>query len=114
MKDPITPLTPQQAAKVDRNVDLENYPERLIEGFDQFDNCALGGSIDESMSARFARWCQSPNRVKRGVGRFMSTWLGWIQKDHGARAIEGDAERARTIEKLEENSGEIPHSEGAD
>lgn len=100
----VTPLTPEQTAIQEKQVDNYNYLHRLLIGLDDFTNVVVfNGECDETISAHTARMAMK----HEFVGVVMSKALDLIQKNHGAKAIAGDTERAKTIINIEENSGAI-------
>ena len=97
MSDPITPLTPEQVATQKAHAAAESYLHRDLVAFDQMVNVIADGHPDETISSRAAR----ADLKGHWWGRAMSRFLDLFQKDHGAKAMIGDAERAETVEKLE-------------
>lgn len=111
MTDPITPLTPQQERIAKKVAATENYLKRDGVALDQFANVVTDGSPDETISSRMARWDKQGTGIKHHVGRFMSKALNLFSKDHGAKAEASDFERAQAVEKIEENTGNLPLEE---
>ncbi len=103
MSSPIVPLTPQQTTKQMNKAAQERYVKRVLIGFDQFVNTVAGGHPDETISARSAR--AATERKTWGIA--MSSFLNLFQKDHGAKAVAGDLQRADTVEYLEQSSGDV-------
>ena len=97
MSDPITPLTPEQLAAQEAQAAKEGYVHRDLVALDQLANVLSGGFPDETISSRSAR----ADLKGRWWGRAMSWFLDRFQKNHGAKAMAGDLERAETVEKLE-------------
>jgi hypothetical protein len=89
--DPITPLTPEQAAQNAEETQQEGYVHRVLVGIDQAANVILDTGI------------------KHEVGKAISAGLDLFQKDHGAGAIEGDLTRAQDVEGIEQASGVVPN-----
>lgn len=106
MSDGITPLNAQQEAKYEKQAAAEGYPKRVLIALDQFLNVLLtNGRPDETMSAHAARAATEG----KWFGIFMSKFLDiTFSKDHGAKAVAGDLIRAKIVEKMEENSGDLP------
>jgi hypothetical protein len=94
------PLTPEQIQETAQQVKRESYFRRALVGLDQFVNVLTGGNPDETISSRSERLAAKGNRF----GKFMSWWLGKIQKQHGELAEVGDATRAQQVEQLEDNA----------
>ena len=100
----ITPLTPQQEAAVDQDAARESYLHRALVAFDVFANVLTGGEPDETISSRAARAATAD----RWWGIVLSKFLDLFEWDHGAKAQAADAERAETVEHIEEHSGNLP------
>ena len=92
-----TPLTPEQVAQAEIRAGREGYLHRVLVGVDQFANTILGGSNDETISARSQRAAARND----WLGKFMCWWLGKLQANHGMKAEAGDFERASTVEQTE-------------
>ena len=103
MSDPITPLTPQQTEQAEARAAKEGYLHRALVGLDQFANVLTGGKPDETISSRSARAAEQGKTWGKAVSRF----LNFFQSDHGPKAQAGDAERAETVENLEDESGDL-------
>ena len=102
--DPITPLTPQQAAQQEAQAAKEGWLHRSLVAVDIMANVViLRGQPDETISSHAARAAEQG----KAWGRAMSRFLDWFQADHGAKAVSGDLERAQNIENIEKNSGII-------
>ena len=98
----ITPLTPEQVKQEEAQAASEGYLHRALVAFDIFCNVVfLRGQQDETISTHSARAATQG----KWWGIAMSTWLGWIQSDHGAKAAAGDMQRAENVERIEEESG---------
>ena len=105
MPPPVVPLTPSQVAAVNAAVEKYPYWRRCLIAFDQMCNVIFfGGVPGETISANAGR-----NAVR---DCWWAVWLcdalDYLEKDHGALAIEGDLERAETIVAIEDSSGELP------
>lgn len=107
MANPIVPLTPAQTAHAEEQTAKEGYVHRALVGFDEFVNVLLDGAPDETISSRMARWATEDNGLKRDIGTAVSRGLELFQRDHGAEAEAGDAERGQAVVKLEKESGNI-------
>ncbi len=107
MSNPITPLTPEQLKMQEEKAAKEGYLKRDAVAFDQLVNVLTEGNPDETISSRMARWATEDGGIKKDIGVEVSKGLNLIQKDHGARAEAGDLERATTVEKIEEKSGNL-------
>lgn len=107
MNDPITPLTPQQTTLQEQRAGKEGYAKRDLIGLDQFVNVLADGDPDETISSRMARWSTEDSGLKKDIGDAMSAALDLAQKDHGAKAIAGDEDRAEKVAAIEEDSGNI-------
>ena len=104
MSDPITPLTPQQAAQQEAQAAREGWLHRSLVAVDIMANViVLRGQPDETISSHAARAAIEGKRW----GRFLSGLLNLVQSDHGAKAISGDLERAENVVQIEEHSGVI-------
>lgn len=107
MSNPITPLTPAQTQTQEAKAASEGYIKRvLVSDVDIPLNVLTDGLPDETISSRWARWSKMAG-IRGAIGRAGSRMLDWFQTDHGARAIAGDAARARKVEQVEDASGEI-------
>ena len=107
MDSGITPLTPDQLATAELQVEHEGYFRKDLIGLDQFVNVLTGGSPDETISSRSARWAVKDKGVKHVVGEVISHSLDLFEHDHGAEAEAGDLERAVTVAKIEESTGDL-------
>lgn len=101
MTDGVTPLTKQQEAAQQAKVAKEGYIERELVAIDIATNVTTGGHEDETISSRLARDAAEHHVV----GEIGSKLLDLVQKDHGAKAVAGDLERAKEIQAVEEKSG---------
>ena len=102
--DPITPLDPQTTQQQEAQAAKEGWLHRSLVAFDQAVNViVLRGQPDETISSHSAR--AAIEGKKWGV--VVSKFLNLFQKDHGAKAIAGDDQRAENIEQIEEKSGGI-------
>lgn len=99
----ITPLNPQQTALQEAQAGKEGYFKRVLIGFDQFVNTLLGGHPDETISARAGRAATEGKLW----GKIMAGFLNLFQTNHSAKAVAGDDERAKIVEGLESESGDI-------
>lgn len=104
MSEPVTPLTPAQEAKAASQERKEGYVHHVLIAFDQFVNVIAGGHPDETISARAGRAAEQG----KVWGKVMSRFLDVFQKNHGAKAVAGDATRAVDVDGLEQLSGLIP------
>lgn len=102
----ISPLTSAQVAKDETQVAKEGYFRKDLIGLDQFANVLMGGSPDETISSRSARWATEDKGLKEEVGEVVSKGLDLFQKDHGAKAEIGDMYRAETVETIEQKAAQ--------
>jgi hypothetical protein len=101
MSDGIVPLTPVQVQQQETQAAGEGYVKRALIAVDDLGNVLTGGMPDETISARAAR-----DAVKHEVvGEIVSKTLDILQRDHGAKAIAGDEERAAAVAKVEDATG---------
>jgi len=107
MSEPITSLTPAEAQAAEQHVAKERYWLRALVGIDQCANDLTGGSPDETISSRMARWSTEDSGLKRRIGSLVSRGLDLFQRDHGAKAEAGDFERAAVVEKIEQDTGDL-------
>lgn len=107
MSDPITPLTPEQTAKAEAKSAKHGYVVRNLISVDQLGETLVDGPNDTTISGESAIAAQNDKGLKGWVGRSMSRFLNLFQKDHGAKAVAGDLERAQTAGKIDEESGVI-------
>lgn len=109
MKNPVTPLTPEQTAAQEASDKAYKTPYwiRVLKGADEEGNIITGGMFDETWSARFARWVLDRKGMTRKVGIIMCTWLGWIQPNHDVKAVADAVVDAENIIAVEEASGAI-------
>ncbi len=99
--DPITPLTPQQAAQQEAQAAKEGWLHRSLVAVDIMANVViLRGQPDETISSHAARAAEQG----KAWGRAMSRFLDWFQADHGPKAQAGDVERAENILQIEQSS----------
>lgn len=100
--DAVISLTPAQTKKAELSVVHAGYLHRLLIALDDFGNVAfLDGQDDETISSNTARMASK----HEFVGTVVSKALDLIQKNHGAKAIAGDAERAKIVTNIEDKSG---------
>ena len=90
-------FTPQQIAQAEASSAREGYLHRVLVGIDQAANVLLGGSPDETISARSQRAAARND----WLGKFMCWWLDRLQANHGMKAEAGDFERASTVAETE-------------
>ena len=97
-------LTDSQIVAAEAKIPQEGYFHRVLVAFDQFVNVLTGGRPDETISARSYRWSQMTTgfALWRWLGKFMNTWLGWLQSNHGEKAAAGDLERSEIVEQVED------------
>ena len=101
MSSGITPLNPEQTKKQEQKADSEGYIHRVLVGADQETNILTGGLPDETISSRAARAAQHGSRT----GRVLSRFLDLFQRNHGAKAVAADEQRAKEAEQVEDSSG---------
>ena len=101
--NPVVPLTPQQVQAQEAQAAHEAYIRRTLVALDQFANVLADGVPDMTISARAA--IAAEHGSTWGIG--LSRLLNLFQPDHGADAVAGDAQRAETVEVIEEASGII-------
>lgn len=89
MGNPITPLTPTQTEMQEAKAAHEGYLHRVLVGLDQFLNVVGDGKADMTISTRAGLAAQHGSVI----GKTLSDFLNLFQKDHGAKAAAGDAER---------------------
>ncbi len=109
MNNPIQPLTPQQEATAQKNVEREGYLKRDLVALDQDVATDLGDKVpDETISAWTARLSLHARGLPGFLGRTVSRVLDWFQKNHGAKAIAGDDERGKEVQAAEQAAGVLP------
>lgn len=79
---------------------MKNYVYRLLVGVDMLGNVITGGNLDETISARSQRAAQRGD----AWGKFMVWWLDKLQANHGVEAVQGDLQRAETVEQIEQQA----------
>lgn len=104
MPNPITPLTAAQEQATEAQVVKEGYPKRVLIALDQFGAALAGDDNDETISSWSARESVKGNPL----GKAISAVLNVFQKDHGAKAMAGDVERAKEVTVLEHTDGVLP------
>jgi hypothetical protein len=97
MANPITRLSPAEEQEQEQETAREGYLHRVLVAGDIFTNVLLGGNPDETISSRCARGALASKWW--GIG--MSWFLNLFETDHGAKAMAGDEERAKRVERLE-------------
>jgi hypothetical protein len=106
MSDPaITPLTPAEVAVEQSQAARENFVTRDLIALDIATSEVTGGPMDETISTRLAIDSVEGHGVSKAVGVFGSKVLDLFQKDHGADAAAGDAERAVKEQEIVKDSG---------
>ncbi len=111
MSGPVTPLTPAQEAQAKASAAKEGYVMRNLVALDMDANVLMGGSDDETISSRMARWACEGKGLRRAIGSVISKGLDLLQRNHGARAVAGDAERAAIVLETENATGLLPKDE---
>lgn len=106
MSNPVTPLSPLQAALAQQHALNENYFIRAARELDVMLNVDTDGLPDETISARWARWAtQEPKnemqRMQKHFGIFACHALNIAQPDHGDRALYGDQAHAEKVVETE-------------
>ncbi len=110
----LTPLSnpdAQQVATWGVTAMQHGYFQRVLCAVDQFLNVLTGGNLDETMSARSARYWRTQQGawvVWRKFGEFMCWWLDIIQSLHDIKAEAGDLARAEAIVNLERSALGLP------
>lgn len=107
MSDPVTPLPKDEFEKDVSKAPHDGYIHKELVAFDQFANVTLGGTPDETISSRVARWDTEDKGIKREIGKIISEGLGLIQHDHGAKAEAGDLGRAEEVERIENSTSTV-------
>lgn len=107
MSDPITPLDPQQTAVEEAQTAREGYVHRVLVAGDIFLNVLRGGPEDVTISTSAGLAAEHGNRI----GRILSALLNDFQKDHGAKAAAGDAERAQAAQQIIDQAKVINQTE---
>lgn len=104
MSNPVQPLTPEQTAQQDAKTDSNSYVHRSFVALDDLANVLADGSPDETISSRMARWAVEDHALKHDIGVAACKALNLIQQNHGALAMEADAERGRDVTKIEDEA----------
>ncbi len=104
MSNPITPLTPTQTTKQESQAAKEGYFVRLLVSLDMLGATLFGAKNDQTISSDAAIAAVKDKGFKRTYGRIMSAFLDLFQKNHGAKAVAGDEERALAEVKEEKES----------
>lgn len=100
--NPITPLDPQETVKEEKQAAKEGWFHRVLVQIDILGNVLLfRGQANETISSHAARASLQGKRW----GKVLSAMLDVVEKDHGAKAIAGDEERAKNIERIEGSTG---------
>lgn len=107
MSNPVQPLDPQQTEKYIDKAKNDGYFHRDSVAFDDLINVLTDGNPDETISSRMARWAVNDTGLKKDIGVAVCSGLGLIQKDHDAKAVAADYERAKEIVDTEAKSGII-------
>lgn len=105
--NPIAPLNPKQTATQEAKAASEGYFKRILVGLDQGINVDTGGLPDETISARAARLAANGKGFSGFYGRWMCRFLNLFQRNHGPKAVAGDAARAARVLQTENESGVI-------
>lgn len=79
---------------------MKKYLFNVLIGLDQFCNCILGGHPGETISARTGRAAAEGKLW----GKILAAVLNRIEPNHVTLAEAHDANRAETVEYLEENA----------
>lgn len=76
---------------------IKKYVFNALVGMDDFGNCLLGGTPDETISARAGR----AKKDGKLWGKALGGVLDWLQKDHVETAIANDQKRAEDVVERE-------------
>lgn len=101
--NPITPISVAETAEQQAEVKKENLAVKDLVAVDECLSELTGGPADETISSRAARAALQGKLW----GKALSGFLNLFQKDHGAKAIAGDVERAESVIVIEDKSGAI-------
>ena len=104
MSSPVTPLPANEVSTVEEHAAHESLIHHDGVAIDDLINALSGGNLDETISARMARWATEDTGWKQHVGSEVCKGLNLIQKDHGAKAELGDLTRAEEEVKTEEDT----------
>lgn len=97
MSDPVTPMDPAKVARTEYEATHHSYLGRDAVALDDFVDALTDGPLDETISARMARWATESKfgTFKHFIGTKVCQGLNLIDKDHGAGAEIGDLARAQ-------------------
>lgn len=101
--NPITPLTTAQTQAEGVKEQADGYIKRVEVVIDIAANVITDGQQDETVSSRAARAALQG----KWWGIALSTVLGWIQPNHGAKAQASDIARAENVIRIEESAGDL-------
>lgn len=105
MASPVTPLTPEQTAAQKTKASEEGYIHRNLAE----DDVAIATLFDVpngvTISSEAAILSVKGHGFKRLYGRALSAILNLFQKNHGAKAVASDEERAEAADKYLKSSG---------
>jgi hypothetical protein len=106
-----TPLTAAQVQQAEQNVSNEGIVHQALVSIDQSGNVILSpilflqrGLPDETISSHVRRIVDDPTAKHKLVADVINRLLDAIQPEHGALAEAGDAERAKEVETIEDES----------
>lgn len=101
MDNGITPLNPEQEKKQEAQTAKEGFVHRNLVQLDELGNTLIfDGKNDETISSHWARSAEEHHVL----GEIGIHFLNIFQHNHGPKAQAGDVERAKAVEKLEEDS----------
>lgn len=109
MSDPVTPLTPQQTAQQEQEALHEPLIEQDLVAVDKMlAKVVLDAPPDVTISEQagvLAEEYPKGGGIKGLYGRWMSRFLDFFQKDHGAKATAGGNAQAEEAIEYGEKSG---------
>lgn len=79
---------------------IGSYIHNVLVAEDQAANVVIGGKPDETISSRSQRAADAGNPL----GKAMTKFLHLFQRNHGVLAEQGDLQRAKTVEEIEQEA----------
>lgn len=107
MNDPVTPLTKAQTVAAEAKSAKHGYLENLAVDLDQSIPPIFDAPLGTTISGDAAIADVKDTGFKGFYGRWMCRFLNLFQRNHGAKAVAGDMERAKIVAQNEESSGLI-------
>lgn len=107
MSDPVVPLTTEQTDIAAANAVHHSYFVRVLHQVDELGAALAGQPIDTTISSDEGIAALKDHGFVGDQAKIVAEILGWIQRNHCAKATAGDWAQALEVAKRAESSGVI-------